>query len=117
MKLDALLDDAPGLLGAILLGRQGEVLDVSRVQEARMKQLASFGIGLFELAERMAEDGGIGHPLEMVMQCEDGNLFMHDVGGEMMLLTLSSRDAPAGAIQHDLSTYVAAATSTTRRAS
>lgn len=117
MKLDTLIDDSPGLLGAILLSRQGEVIDVSRAEHKRMTQLASFGIGLYELAERMAEDGGIGQTLEMMTQCEDGNLFIHDVHGEMVLLTLSNRSAPVGALQHDLAAYIDALLQPQRRAS
>ncbi len=106
MTLDTLLDDSPGLLGALLMSKQGDVIDVSQTQRERMTQLASFAIGIFELAERMAQDGGIGQTSEMLVQCADGNMFIHEASGDHLLVTLSQRTFPAGAIQHDLSAYI-----------
>ena len=100
--LGALLPETSTLRGALLMTEKGEVQDETGPECAKLRTLASFAVGLYDLGARLAMDSGSGVASELTMRCAEGTLVVHALPDGRLLAALLSKTASSGALLHDL---------------
>jgi predicted regulator of Ras-like GTPase activity (Roadblock/LC7/MglB family) len=100
--LDEVLRKTPELEGLLILTTTGEVTDVAGEHEERLRQLASFAIGAFELSTRLANEAGRGDVNFHLVRSERGHLVLHRIGDDKLLFGVAAEEAPLGLLAHDL---------------
>jgi len=101
-ELERLWRAVPGLKGAMLCTVRGEVLSIVGDLEEAMAKMASFAIGLFDLGARAGQESGCGDARSLLLDCDQGALFLIDVDGDRLLFALVEANVPQGSLLHDL---------------
>lgn len=100
--LEEALRKTPQVEGLVLLEPDGRIIEAVGPQEEKLKQIASFAIGVLDLSIRLANESGRGAVHSHLIRTEGGHLAIHRVDEGRLLFTLASEDAPMGLIAHDL---------------
>lgn len=100
--LEESLNRTPDIEGMILLQAKGDVLAVAGAHTDKLRQLASFAVGIFELSTRLATESGRGDVDFHLMRTDAGHMAIHRVDADRFLFSLAAEDAPLGLVTHDL---------------
>jgi len=92
----------PGIDALVLVRRNGEIVSAEGGRVDLLRQVASFAIGVHDVAERLAETAGRGAVEWTLVHASGGDVVAHDVDEDHILLALSSDPNALGSLVHDL---------------
>jgi len=97
------LESSSGFSALAWATRQAEVIEVAGHDAEKLLPLVAFALGSWELQERLGEMIGQGPRAEyIVTKYPHGELIIHAVGEDQVVIALSEGGAPLGALLHDL---------------
>lgn len=97
------LESSSGFSALAWATRQAEVIEVAGQGADKLLPLVAFALGSWELQERLGEMIGQGPHVEyIVTKYPHGELIIHAVGEDQVVIALSEGGAPLGALLHDL---------------
>lgn len=101
--LTRVLESSGGFSALAWATRQAEVIEVAGHGADKLLPLVAFALGSWELQERLGEMLGQGPQVEyIVTKYPGGELIIHAVGEDQVIIALSEAGAPLGALLHDL---------------